>query len=159
MAHLINISLVLAISFAVLQLTNAHDAGNSHEDYVSVHNCIRKVLNLPPLVYDPEMEKFAQSWADQRKDCAMIHSDRCGENMASGPDMNITYGIQLWLDERLDYDYPNNNCMKMCGHYTQIVWKNTQRVGCARSQCADPTCWVVVCNYDPPGNVVGQWPY
>ncbi|XP_071691674.1 pathogenesis-related protein 1B-like [Rutidosis leptorrhynchoides] len=159
MGHWYNISFYLVLSMAILHLSHAHDAGNSQEDYVSVHNCIRKVLNIPPLQYDPALEQAAQAWADQRKDCKLIHSDKCGENMAYGPSLNITYAVQMWLDERRDYDCKENKCKKMCGHYTQIVWKNTQRVGCARSPCSDGTCFVVVCNYDPPGNVVGEVPY
>lgn len=157
-----NILLALALSMTIIHLSHAHDAGNRQEDYVQVHNCIRKVLNLPCLKYDPELEKTAQEWADQRKDCALIHSDLpVGENMAYGPNLNITYSVQMWLDERLDYDYPKNECIQMCGHYTQIVWKNSERVGCARSLCdgKDGNHWTVVCQYGPPGNVVGQWPY
>ena len=45
----------------------------------------------------------------------------------------------------------------MCGHYTQIVWETTQKVGCAKIQCDGFDLWV--CNYDPPGNWVGEKPY
>ncbi|XP_071691874.1 pathogenesis-related protein 1-like [Rutidosis leptorrhynchoides] len=164
MGHWCSISFFLFLSIAILNLCDAHGPGNCQEDYVQVHNCIRKVLNLPCLKYDPALEKSAQEWADQRKDCALIHSTGpVGENMAYGPELNITYAVQLWLDERLDYKYSTNECLQMCGHYTQIVWKNTERVGCARSLCDRKdggwTYYTVVCQYDPPGNVVGQWPY
>jgi pathogenesis-related protein 1 len=49
-----------------------------------------------------------------------------------------------------------------CGHYTQLVWANTRQVGCGYSTCTDDDDFLVevwVCNYDPPGNVVGQFPY
>ena len=39
------------------------------------------------------------------------------------------------------------------GHFTQVVWKNTKRVGCALSRKGDHV--VVVCRYDPPGNFLG----
>jgi hypothetical protein len=40
------------------------------------------------------------------------------------------------------------------GHYTQMIWKGTTRVGCAvhKSRKSD----FLICRYSPPGNVVGQ---
>jgi pathogenesis-related protein 1 len=49
-----------------------------------------------------------------------------------------------------------------CGHYTQVIWRNTKEVGCGYAQCLDKrglTDEIWVCNYDPPGNFVGQTPY
>lgn len=44
-----------------------------------------------------------------------------------------------------------------CGHYTQVVWRETERVGCGRSTCENTEIWV--CNYDPPGNYIGELVY
>jgi hypothetical protein len=43
------------------------------------------------------------------------------------------------------------------GHYSQIVWKTTTKVGCgfAESNGSD----VLVCDYAPPGNVMGERAY
>jgi hypothetical protein len=40
------------------------------------------------------------------------------------------------------------------GHYTQMIWKGSSRVGCAlhKAQRWD----FLICRYSPPGNVVGQ---
>lgn len=49
-----------------------------------------------------------------------------------------------------------------CGHYTQLVWRNTKEVGCGYATCVDDNGFsdgVWVCNYSPPGNFVGQAPY
>jgi hypothetical protein len=49
-----------------------------------------------------------------------------------------------------------------CGHYTQLVWRNTREVGCGYATCVDDNGFsdgVWVCNYSPPGNFVGQAPY
>ena len=43
------------------------------------------------------------------------------------------------------------------GHYTQMVWRNTGEVGCAKSLCDGNM--IVVCNYNPPGNYLGEAPY
>jgi len=47
------------------------------------------------------------------------------------------------------------------------VWRSTQAVGCGVKACSTgspfgasfPNWTIVVCNYDPPGNYIGQWPY
>jgi len=47
-----------------------------------------------------------------------------------------------------------------CGHYTQVVWRATQQVGCALGRCpglAYPN--TIVCDYGPGGNVNNQKPY
>jgi hypothetical protein len=77
--------------------------------------------------------------------------------------------VRAWADEVADYDYENNSCVtgEQCGHYTQVVWRTTTRVGCATKVCTKnspfgaqaPTWQYWVCNYDPPGNYQGQRPY
>ena len=48
-----------------------------------------------------------------------------------------------------------------CGHYTQLVWRNSTQLGCGLSSCTSSgvnyDIWI--CNYAAPGNVVGQKPY
>jgi hypothetical protein len=48
-----------------------------------------------------------------------------------------------------------------CGHYTQVVWRNSTQLGCGVSSCTSGgvTYDIWICNYAPPGNVVGQKPY
>ena len=55
---------------------------------------------------------------------------------------------------------------KVCGHYTQLVWRNSTLLGCAYARCTSnspfqgvPTWDFWVCDYSPPGNWVGQRPY
>ena len=45
----------------------------------------------------------------------------------------------------------------MCGHYTQVVWRKSLRVGCGMATCGATEVWV--CNYDPAGNWDGERPY
>jgi len=49
---------------------------------------------------------------------------------------------------------------KVCGHYTQVVWSTTSRVGCARHECPALTYRLtIVCDYGPGGNISGSRPY
>ena len=43
-------------------------------------------------------------------------------------------------------------------NYTQLVWGATKQFGCGKAVCKDGTV-IVICNYDPKGNVVGEKPY
>lgn len=36
------------------------------------------------------------------------------------------------------------------------MWKNTTAVGCGAADCSDKG-WLLVCEYDPAGNVVGDF--
>ena len=55
---------------------------------------------------------------------------------------------------------------EMCGHYTQVVWEGSTRVGCAIVECDDVsglnwgvTSTMVICQYYEPGNYIGYKPY
>lgn len=55
---------------------------------------------------------------------------------------------------------------KICGHYTQLIWASSVKVGCARKTCStvyeNPDfngATIVVCDYSPAGNDIGQKPY
>jgi pathogenesis-related protein 1 len=69
--------------------------------------------------------------------------------------------VDVWAGEKDNYDYASNRCAagKICGHYTQVVWAATERVGCGLAQCAGLAFGAtIVCNYSPAGNSGGR-PY
>ncbi|KAJ8634649.1 hypothetical protein MRB53_008916 [Persea americana] len=112
-----------------------------------------------PLAWDFELEKYARWWAGQREgDCKLQHSFpeddfKLGENVfwGSGSGWTPTDAVRAWADEVKYYTYATNTCQEdqMCGHYTQIVWSSTRRLGCARVVCDDGDTFMT-CNYDPP---------
>jgi Cysteine-rich secretory protein family/FG-GAP-like repeat len=77
--------------------------------------------------------------------------------------------VSSWSTEAQNYDYNSNSCAagEVCGHYTQLVWRNTTAVGCAVQQCTTnspfgasfPDWAFAVCDYSPPGNFSGEQPY
>lgn len=134
----------------------------------AAHNRVREPLGLPPLTWSDELARFAQKWADklQRQGCDLRHrprsgpdAQRYGENIFSmtGHAPTAAEVVDTWAAEVKDYDAKKNTCKGVCGHYTQIVWRKSQRLGCAMAACGDTEVWV--CNYDPPGNYLGQRPY
>ncbi|KNA10281.1 hypothetical protein SOVF_145660 [Spinacia oleracea] len=152
------------IIVVALTLANMCHAQNSPQDYVNAHNAARAAVGVGNIRWDERVADYARRYANQRRgDCVMQHSvGPYGENLASGSGafMTGTAAVKLWVDEKVNYNYNSNTCAsgKVCGHYTQVVWRNSIRVGCARVRCNNGW-FFVTCNYDPPGNWVGQRPY
>lgn len=48
---------------------------------------------------------------------------------------NVTAAIEGWALERKDYDWGKPGFKAATGHFTQLVWRNTTSVGCARTRC------------------------
>ncbi|MFP2962061.1 CAP domain-containing protein [Myxococcus sp. 1LA] len=144
-------------------------------DMLAAHNAARRsVTTSPPLsdlTWDEQATRTARAYAAR---CQFSHNPNrggLGENLtaASSSAMGAQGVVQGWMDEAVDYDYGSNTCAsgKDCGHYTQVVWRNTRSLGCAAQECTEnspfgprfPTWTLWVCNYAPPGNYVGQRPY
>ncbi len=104
-------------------------------------------------------QKYAETLAKNNK---FEHgSTQYGENLyASSANVGYTTAIKAWYSEKKYYNYASNSCTndRVCGHYTQLIWKNTREVGCGK---AIGRKWktIIVCRYNPPGNYVGQRPY
>ncbi|EMS67474.1 Pathogenesis-related protein PRB1-3 [Triticum urartu] len=72
-------------------------------------------------------------------------------------------GVLLNQDacQKRNYHLNTNTCDagKVCGHYTQVVWRKSTRIGCARVVCAGNRGVFITCNYNPPGNFNGERPF
>ncbi|KAL1289404.1 hypothetical protein AAHE18_20G056300 [Arachis hypogaea] len=140
-------------------------AQDSPQDYLDAHNAARSEAGVADLVWDDDVAAFAENYATERQgDCEMIHSgggdEGYGENIAwSSGDLAGSEAVGMWVDEKDKYEYDSNSCVGgECRHYTQVVWSNTIRLGCAKVNC-DNGGTFITCNYHPPGNYVHQRPY
>uniref|UniRef100_A0A0D9V0M9 SCP domain-containing protein n=1 Tax=Leersia perrieri TaxID=77586 RepID=A0A0D9V0M9_9ORYZ len=158
----------LAICSLLMLAMSIHpsDAQNSAQDYVTPHNAARSAVGVGPMAWSAKLQSFAESYAAQRKgDCMLQHSGGpYGENIfwgGAGADWKAADAVRLWVDERKDYSYATNSCAqgKVCGHYTQVVWRESTTVGCARVVCDAGRGVFIVCSYEPRGNIVGRKPY
>jgi len=132
---------------------------------IAAHNAWRSKVKVAGLTWSSTLATYAQQWANTLKaqNCAMQHrsNNQYGENLywSSGMSPTSQSVVDSWASEIANYTYATNSCAtgKMCGHYTQVVWKDTKEVGCGKASCGSAQIWV--CNYNPPGNYVGQKPY
>ncbi|KAL5787952.1 hypothetical protein ACOSP7_004901 [Xanthoceras sorbifolium] len=150
----------LALFCLVMGLAHAQD---SPQDYLDAHNAARSQVGVGPVTWDDQVAAYAQNYTNQRiSDCSLVHSDGSyGENIAmSSGDLSGTDAVQMWVNEMINYDYNSNSCApdEVCGHYTQVVWRNSVRIGCAKVRCNTGGTFIG-CNYDPPGNFIGELPY
>ncbi|CAN8007594.1 unnamed protein product [Ixodes pacificus] len=65
--------------------------------------------------------------------------------------------VDSWYSEITDYDYDDPRYSEDTGHFTQVVWKSTTKVGCGRGHAASRNAYYVVCEYLPRGNVESQF--
>ncbi len=135
------------------------------EEFLTAHNTYRAQHCVPALTWSDEAATMAQAWAEEIVASGIFQhspSDRRmghGENMAAGyPTPQAV--VDAWYSEVSDYTYtpglsqPQN--FSDVGHFTQVVWANTQAVGCGRAN-GGPYNRYWVCNYYPPGNYGNQY--
>ncbi|XP_020106227.1 pathogenesis-related protein PRB1-2-like [Ananas comosus] len=132
--------------------------------FLAPHNALRGSMGLPPLQWSAQLAAYANWYGNQRRgDCELVHStSNYGENIfwGQGNQWRIADAVAAWAAEQAYYNYNSNSCDPNadCSHYTQMVWRSTKFVGCARITCNSGDTFIV-CEYDPHGNVIGKKPY
>jgi pathogenesis-related protein 1 len=156
------------------------------DEFVTAHNNARSgaivALNptpspaLPTVSWDPILADSAYNYLVkcQSSDGTMVShnanrssdyvalggSGYVGENIYAmqGGAAKPTDAVTLWMGEASSYDYATNT--GDAGHYTQVVWRDSVRIGCAIVTCsAVKYSNTILCDYAPGGNYNGQKPY
>ncbi|KZO94579.1 PR-1-like protein [Calocera viscosa TUFC12733] len=150
---------IVALDFAGGAETSSADVAA----YLKAHNDFRAKHGAHALAWDNTLSQKAQQWANR---CVFKHSGGSlgayGENLAAGTGSkyDVFAAVKSWTDESKDYN-PHN---PQPSHFTQVVWKSSTHVGCAVADCNgifDPKFGKAhfhVCEYSPPGNVIGHFP-
>ncbi|KAG0280831.1 hypothetical protein BGZ95_008503 [Linnemannia exigua] len=122
---------------------------------LDTHNKHRARHGAAPLTWNAQAAQFGNNWIQQ---CQFKHSGgKYGENLAAGY-KDFKTGIDAWYNEVSKYNYNNPGFSMATGHFTQVVWKATKSVGCAKKFCPGSNWTIYICNYDPPGNYQGRFP-
>ena len=135
---------------------------------LALHNRERAATGARPLTWDARLAAAAASYGPAL--------ERLGKLAHSPPSTRPGQGENLWMGTRDAYRleemvgswaaekslfrpgiFPTvstSGNWSDVGHYTQMIWKGTSRVGCAVHKSRQ---WdFLICRYSPYGNVVGQ---
>jgi uncharacterized protein YkwD len=151
--------------------------------FVAAHNAARSgPLNptpnpaLPPVSWDPILANSAYNYtalcqgasgllshnANRSTDYqALGGSGYVGENIYATTANTVAPAdaVDDWMTEASQFDYAADD-IGDGGHYTQVVWRASIRIGCAIVNCPNLTYHdSVLCDYSPGGNITGQEPY
>jgi pathogenesis-related protein 1 len=143
------------------------------KEILNAHNIARAAKCQAPLEWDAQAAVVANNYAStcpsghnsnrdsqylaaggtcKTSDWPYCGTSVLGENIAWMTSGSLTSLVDLWNEEEQQWV-----CNKLpsyqtgCGHYTQVVWSGTKKVGCGRQyNCQGMT--ILVCDYFPPGN-------
>ncbi len=139
---------------------------------LAAHNRERGAEGVAPLAWDPALAAEAAAWGGRlaasgefEHDPGTDGEDPQGENLWAGT--KGAYApeemVEGWIEEKKYFRpgrFPDNSVTgdyADVGHYTQLMWRETDRVGCALARGAEEE--VLVCRYRTAGNVVGEVPF
>jgi pathogenesis-related protein 1 len=153
---------------------------DSHNTWRAKYSRFPRKLK-PSLTYDRTLAGHAQLWADYlAKNDQYKHNANTtvsgftgpvGENLSREGWMGTSRSKRQLLESAVDgwgnedkfYDFVKHESKTgdMVGHFTQLIWRNTKKVGCGYALIQRPGGWTycyIVCVYHPSGNYTGQYP-
>ncbi|KAM4062432.1 cysteine-rich secretory protein family protein [Hirsutella rhossiliensis] len=155
--------------------------GDYEQTMLEQHNVHRRNHSASDLAWDNTLAQYAENIANS---CVFQHdikqgSGGYGQNLAYAGSSGGIDGIKVktaasavtmqWYNgEMANWQFygqdkpPSSSSLGKWGHFTQVVWKDTTKVGCATVKCAAGTVssfdsWYTVCNYNPQGNFGDQY--
>jgi uncharacterized protein YkwD len=153
---------MLSLCFPVILLSGvsgrAYAADSTEiQEWLQAHNRYRSLHAAPGVTWSAALAQSARDWAGT---CPSGHSATpYGENIAyASRNKSAADVVALWYGEKAGYDFAKPGQQPGTGHFTQVVWKKTARIGCAHSAgCAGAWSDIWVCQYSPPGNIAGKY--
>jgi hypothetical protein len=137
---------------------------------LAAHNQARAEMGEAPLVWNAALAASAQDWADHL--AATGRFEHAPENRFAPEGENLWAGtrgyyapeamVDAWAREKKFFRpgvFPDNSTTghwEDVGHYTQMIWRATHEVGCARAASAAED--ILVCRYSEAGNYLGERP-
>lgn len=133
---------------------NTGDIDSYNKVNLDLHNHYRSLhVDTPPLEFSQELADAAYAWSSHLVEIGRLQHDRNsghGENLGwnTWSGRADDWATRAWYETEIDdYDYNNPGFSFGAGHFTQIVWVGTEKVGCA--EVGEYT----TCRYYPPGNI------
>jgi uncharacterized protein YkwD len=152
--------------------TTERQLSAEQQQLLDMHNAHRRTCGAPALSWSWAVADSAQTWANGCHTKKSNSSSFCHQNVAAkdvpecGTFPRTTYGENLhwgesvtpetadkgwWANEIRKYNFGTPVYSDEVGHFTQMAWRTTTQLGCAKSVCGKNTLWV--CRYEKRGNV------
>ena len=117
-----------------------------------------KIVALPCCV---QLCAHAQEWADKLLAEDLFQhrpGQKYGENIysswsSSQAKVHGSVAVDSWYSEISQHSFGTETVGGQTGHFTQVVWANTKKLGVGVATRGGKV--IVVANYDPPGNYRG----
>jgi uncharacterized protein YkwD len=172
--------LILAALLAGGGTASAELSQNDKDRFLTEHNVARAQVGTAPLQWDENLAADAQRWANNvvnnlwtstnphDQSIQGIQGENIGRFSSSSWNPSTPgdplQSVQQWYNEKRLHDANPGpvSWSDPWGHWSQMVWKNTTKVGCASATVSTNEGrehkTAVVCRYNPPGNMVGETP-
>ncbi|XP_062930245.1 uncharacterized protein LOC134360095 [Mobula hypostoma] len=122
-------------------------------------NEYRKRHGAKPLILNPDVSEKATKWARHLVNSRTLqHSVTShGENIwcqQSTIRQEVTgqQAADSWYNEIKNYDFSSPGFQKNCGHFTQLVWKDSKEMGVGLASDGKGLT-IVVAQFNPAGNI------
>jgi pathogenesis-related protein 1 len=173
---------IIALALLITLVSSALFNSSQKTEILNTHNNERLKAKTPPVVgtmpkltWDKPLQTIANNYAAL---CTWKHNANRGSNI--GENLYASTGVLLpttpvasvnsWIAEKSKYTYQKVSAANFAptGHYTQLIWQTTTKVGCAYQNCNKnspfassygPNWVFVVCDYSTSGNVLTKYPY
>lgn len=158
---------------SAITTTGSNVTPTEAQEALAFHNQARTEVGVAPLIWSVELSRYAQEWANylaNNYNCEMYHRGELGQKTKNyGENLyqaNSNYGkvftaldaSKSWYSEIKDFKNSGYNSAHATGHYTQMIWHNTTELGMGVAKCTAGK-YIIVANYTPPGNYIGQKAY
>ena len=135
----------------------------ANKNMLELHNKFRRIHHADNLINNNDLnikaKKYAQMLLEQNshiKENNLYNNKILGENIyISSKEESEENIINLWYNEKSNYNYELNNFQRGTNHFTQIVWKSTKQVGFGSFKSSNKFCYVAL--YYPAGNIFGKF--
>ena len=131
------------------------------QDALEKHNELRAAHGVEPLTISEDLNIIAQKYAEHLASIdKIVRSDNTYKGEELGENIYCCLGKEIegdlmtttWYEEINEYNFDNPGFSSETGHFTQIVWKDTKKVGFGFAQSSSGIYYGVG-YYFPVGNI------
>jgi hypothetical protein len=162
---------VIVAAVAPFLMGGLDQSSNFQQRVLDAQNLEREQVGVPAMRWNGDLAQDAQRWADYLARTGKF--EHAPDNPAAVEGENLWAGtkgyfspeamVSAWVREKRYFKpgtFPDNSTtgdVEDVGHFTQLAWRDTRQVGCAKARSARED--ILVCRYAQAGNWIGEQPF